>query len=105
MSNDSMFLKRSFMLALSIFITIFITACGSSTTTLELLAELAILFLGQEMGDELVPALADLRAYLRGGGVNPEVRERLLPGARMQVDRVDQGPVDVEDRRPGHAKS
>jgi hypothetical protein len=30
------------------------------------------------------------------GHMMAEVFERLLPGARVQVDRIDKGPIDVE---------
>ena len=46
---------------------------------------------------ELVAALADLLADLLKAELMPEVAERVLPGASMDIDAVDQRAVDVED--------
>jgi hypothetical protein len=55
--------------------------------------------LRQEDGHQLVAALADLAADLRRVGLHAEMRERFHPGACVQIDAVEQGPVDVENHR------
>jgi hypothetical protein len=63
---------------------------------------LLLLGLREEHGDELVAALADLTARLLECHVMTEFDQCLLPRARVQVDGIDQRPIDVEDGSFGH---
>jgi len=55
----------------------------------------------QENGHELVAALADLGADLDHVEIKAEGREGFLPGFRMKIDAVDEGPVNIEDHGGG----
>ena len=59
----------------------------------------------QEHGHQLIAALADLAANIFELEVVPIVVEGVLPGSGMQIDRIDQRAVDVEDHRFGHNPS
>jgi hypothetical protein len=65
-------------------------------------AEVLDLVGGQEAGQELVGALADLRAQGLERNMFAKGLEAATPGLRVQVDGVDQGPIDVEDDGVGH---
>ena len=64
---------------------------------LDLISAAIEFFLGEEDRHELVAALADLRTHVGEGHLMAEMGEGFLPGFRVQVDRVDQGAVDVEN--------
>src|SRR5207248_7883385 len=53
----------------------------------------------EERLHQLVPALADLGANRLVRNANAKVLECLLPGAGVQVHRIHQGAIDVEEKR------
>ena len=53
--------------------------------------------------DEVVAAHADAAVQLPERQGDVDAAERPVPGERVLVVRVDEGPVDVEDRGVGHA--
>src|ERR1051325_5375887 len=62
-------------------------------------------FLREKDGQQLIAALADLMAHLCKRNLTPEMSERLLPRARVQINRIDQRPVNVEDHGFRHQAS
>ena len=64
---------------------------------LKLFAELFEFFFREEDGHQLVAALAYLVAHALIRNLLSEMRERLLPGARVQVNGVNERPVNVEN--------
>src|SRR5205085_10198329 len=57
------------------------------------------IFRRKEDRHELVAALAELRTHLHEGHLVAKMREGFLPGFRVQVDRIDEGAVYVENNR------
>ena len=49
--------------------------------------------------EELVPSLADLHAHVRERRLDAEVPESLDPGLGVQIDRVDERAVHIEQDR------
>src|ERR1700730_18622702 len=66
---------------------------------LDLLPTCVDLLLREEHRQELITALADLRAHRREVNRVADMRQCFLPGLGMEVDRINQGAVDVEDDR------
>jgi len=64
---------------------------------LDLLALLLDLLFREKDGHKLIAAFADLAADVFEIYRVTEMKERLLPGLRMAVDRVDQCPIDIEN--------
>ena len=64
---------------------------------LHFLAVIPLRVLGQEVRNQLVAALADLAAGLFEADVVAELRDRFVPGERVQIDGVEQRSVEVED--------
>jgi len=64
-----------------------------------------LLRLGQEDGDKLVTPFADLTACLFKGHLMTEFHQCFVSGESMQIDRVDQRSVDIENGCFGHARS
>jgi hypothetical protein len=53
--------------------------------------------LRQKFGDQLVATLADLAAGLLEADVVAELRHGFVPCDRVEVDGIEQRPVQVED--------
>ena len=58
---------------------------------------ISLISLGQEHRNELVTPFTNLTASLFEGHRVTKLDQRLLPCARVQVDGVDQGSVDIEN--------
>ena len=54
---------------------------------------------------QIISALADLTARLFEADVMSEMSEGLMSWQRMEIDRVNQRPVDVEDCSEWHRTS
>ena len=72
---------------------------------LDLLPATLRLLLRQQREQQQVTALADLGADPVEGKVMAEVAQGLFPGFRMEIHRVDQRAVDIEDDRLEHESS
>ena len=72
---------------------------------LHFLTVVLLLGLGQEHRDQLITALADLATRLFEGHIVAEPGQCLLPRARVQIDGIHQGAVDVENGSLGHSRS
>jgi hypothetical protein len=57
-----------------------------------------LVFGGHEFGNELVATFADLAAGLFEADAVSEFHHRFVPGKRVEIHRVQQCPVQVEDR-------
>jgi hypothetical protein len=64
---------------------------------LHFLAVVPLFVSRKEYGNELVAALPDLSSHLLEADVVTELRHRFVPGERMEIDGVQQRPVQVED--------
>lgn len=71
----------------------------------ELVLHLLQLRLGHEFRNEFIAAFADLAAHVFIVRIKAEVAQRFLLGHRMDVDRIHQGAVDVEEHCLEHAAS
>jgi hypothetical protein len=68
-------------------------------------AVVALFILRQEHGNELVAAFSDLASHLLEAHVMPEPYQGVMPSQRVEIDRIDQGTVNVEDCGLWHSTS
>jgi hypothetical protein len=52
---------------------------------------------------DLVAALTDLDPHILERDINAKILQGFDPAFGVQIDRVDQGPVNIEDDCLGHA--
>ena len=63
----------------------------------QIFGEALLLLLGEEKGDDLIAAFADLAAYLVVGEVFAEVLKGFVPRGGVLVDGIDQSAVHIEN--------
>src|SRR6202012_6278106 len=68
----------------------------------ELLAMVSLLSRRQKDRNELVAAFPDLAPHLLEGDVVAELDHGFMPGKRVEIDRVEQGAVEIKDGGFGH---
>jgi hypothetical protein len=52
---------------------------------------------GQHPLEELIAAFSDLQVLILKDGLHAEVLEGLNPGSRMEIDRVDERAIHIEE--------
>src|ERR1700749_2642272 len=71
----------------------------------DLLGVVSLLIRRQKHRNELVAAFPDLAPHLLEGDVMAELYHGLMPGKRVEIDRVEQGAVEIKDGGFGHKAS
>jgi hypothetical protein len=66
---------------------------------------ISLLVFRKKYGNELVAALSDLASRLLEADLVAELGHRFMPGERVEIDRVQERSVEVEDSCLRHSRS